>query len=586
MMVYRLFLFCAFAILVGIGTSFCQSPSLSHTAELEAVINLVEKSMKFGDKRLNVIADSIAKLGDEEKTELAGFYRLYLQSRKGNDYDKTLEQLRRLQPVINGYKSPVVKVLSKFYLGYVHVDGGNLSRGLEMMLEAIGECKSVGYDKVPLLGQMYYVLSNLYYGFGSYRRSIEFARLSVRYKDRGKTCTALNTWGMAYQKMELYDSAIIKFKETIAAAQKENVPVWVSIAASNLGRTLCLKKDYAAGVPLLLHDVMTNQDAAPINCAISALYLADVNIQLKQPDSAAYYINLAKTIFTTKGPGWGDQFNRSQFAYQYYQQLSELEKMKGDYSAALQHADSAYAVKDKRRNDFDQKVILAAEKRIEGLEYERNLDVLRARKQAQTIIFIVVFVSLLIIAFVLISRQRLRLKNERQLAQAKEANLLLRQQQGERELEQAKQQLDVFVKNIAEKNELIEKITEQLQALSETQSDASHSSDLSEAKEQLYTASLLTNEKWEEFKVHFEKVYTGFFTELNQTLPGISPAEERLLALAKLNIDNKQIGNMLGISPASVRTAKYRLRRKFKEIDHSILDHLLPTQEGSYESLN
>jgi DNA-binding CsgD family transcriptional regulator len=42
----------------------------------------------------------------------------------------------------------------------------------------------------------------------------------------------------------------------------------------------------------------------------------------------------------------------------------------------------------------------------------------------------------------------------------------------------------------------------------------------------------------------------------------LSPAEERLLALSKLQLDTRQMSRVLGIAPDSIRKTKYRLRKK------------------------
>jgi DNA-binding CsgD family transcriptional regulator len=44
--------------------------------------------------------------------------------------------------------------------------------------------------------------------------------------------------------------------------------------------------------------------------------------------------------------------------------------------------------------------------------------------------------------------------------------------------------------------------------------------------------------------------------------------------LLKLNIPNKQIAQMLGISPASVHTARYRLRKKIAGSNDIVLEEL------------
>ena len=91
----------------------------------------------------------------------------------------------------------------------------------------------------------------------------------------------------------------------------------------------------------------------------------------------------------------------------------------------------------------------------------------------------------------------------------------------------------------------------------------------------LTEASLLTPDDWDTFRQRFEHVYPHFFAQLHTQFTDLTSAEERLLALSKLKIDTRRMSQMLGISPASVRTTKYRLRKRLGIEGQSALGELL-----------
>src|SRR5699024_2004625 len=70
------------------------------------------------------------------------------------------------------------------------------------------------------------------------------------------------------------------------------------------------------------------------------------------------------------------------------------------------------------------------------------------------------------------------------------------------------------------------------------------------------------DEDWEQFKLYFEEVHTGFFDALKKQYPDLTANELRLSALVKLNLTSKEIATILGITADSVKTARYRLRKK------------------------
>ncbi|MEG1762379.1 MAG: tetratricopeptide repeat protein [Bacteroidales bacterium] len=69
-------------------------------------------------------------------------------------------------------------------------------------------------------------------------------------------------------------------------------------------------------------------------------------------------------------------------------------------------------------------------------------------------------------------------------------------------------------------------------------------------------------QSWNEFKVYFEQVDGGFFKHLEQSYPNLTPNEQRLCALIRLNLNTKEIASLTNRSFKSVEMAKLRLRKK------------------------
>ncbi|MEK6154378.1 LuxR C-terminal-related transcriptional regulator [Flavobacteriaceae bacterium 3-367] len=78
----------------------------------------------------------------------------------------------------------------------------------------------------------------------------------------------------------------------------------------------------------------------------------------------------------------------------------------------------------------------------------------------------------------------------------------------------------------------------------------------------LVSVKILTPQDWSLFKEKFSLVYPSFFPLILTKGYYFTNSEERLLALEKLNLTTTHIANILGISPESVHTARYRLRKK------------------------
>jgi len=74
------------------------------------------------------------------------------------------------------------------------------------------------------------------------------------------------------------------------------------------------------------------------------------------------------------------------------------------------------------------------------------------------------------------------------------------------------------------------------------------------------------DEKWDDFKLHFEQVHPSFFDNLVVAHPNMTTYELRLYAYFHINLSTKEIAALLNIAPASVRQAKTRLLKKMREV--------------------
>lgn len=67
---------------------------------------------------------------------------------------------------------------------------------------------------------------------------------------------------------------------------------------------------------------------------------------------------------------------------------------------------------------------------------------------------------------------------------------------------------------------------------------------------------------WEDFKVYFESVNPGFIKQLHREFPCLTAKDIKYCCYLKMNMSNEDIRYILGINKESVRTHKYRLKKK------------------------
>ena len=128
------------------------------------------------------------------------------------------------------------------------------------------------------------------------------------------------------------------------------------------------------------------------------------------------------------------------------------------------------------------------------------------------------------------------------------------------ELEAQEREISSYLLILSQKNELIrylEKNISKLDSLN-TQYRQRKISEMLQKISQNNTSDM----DWEMFKVQFENLYPGFYSNIESKHPNLTPNELRLCTFLKLNLSSKEIAGLIKISPKSVEVARVRLRKK------------------------
>lgn len=80
----------------------------------------------------------------------------------------------------------------------------------------------------------------------------------------------------------------------------------------------------------------------------------------------------------------------------------------------------------------------------------------------------------------------------------------------------------------------------------------------------------------EHFESYFQKIHPDFFNNISREFPDLTPSELKLAALLRLNLASKEISAITYISLGSVKTSRFRLRKKLKlSTDDNIVNFLM-----------
>jgi len=138
-------------------------------------------------------------------------------------------------------------------------------------------------------------------------------------------------------------------------------------------------------------------------------------------------------------------------------------------------------------------------------------------------------------------------------------NTLLEKEKLSKDLEFKNKELTTNVLYLLKKNEFISGISKKLKTINFDSFDKDENT-IGQIISELDKS--ISNDNWEDFEVRFQEVHVGFYNHLSKEFPTLTPNELRLCAFLRLNMTSKEIAEITFQSIDSIRTARYRLRKK------------------------
>ncbi len=125
---------------------------------------------------------------------------------------------------------------------------------------------------------------------------------------------------------------------------------------------------------------------------------------------------------------------------------------------------------------------------------------------------------------------------------------------------QANRELSIKAMESYQKNQMLETIYAELGKVSKiTEGEANQKL---QKVLRLIKESLSFEDEWKNFVTHFEKVHPSFFRTLKSQCPQLTTEDLKHCAYIRIYLSNKEIAQLLNITPKSVITHHHRIKKK------------------------
>ena len=428
-------------------------------------------------------------------------------------------------------------------LGNIHLQDGRSDTAIFYLMKAISIEEELGYKKEIIVNDKIAASTALCQN-KNYKECIAFCKTDIDIEKQfshHSFVTAYNNIGLSYLKLGNADSALFYFDKALSFCKQIKWGVWIGIISGNIGDVLHTQGKDAAAMPYWQTDYDSSMKYdEQKNAGLTLAFMSQHEFENGQQQKALTQLQWAETINTD------DVTNLVRI----YDIKANCYRKMGSHDSADYFFKMHYALNDSINQAVNKSNFNTIQMRLNFEKNEHDFKIIKSQRQAEINernLLLVAILALLTLGLLLFNRQRLKIKlalQQKEIAQA--------------EKKSAKEQLQIFTDILLEKNEQIENLNASLQKQNTINTD------------ELIHQTLLTDYDWNRFKDLFEKTYPHFFTTLKNAATNITQAEMRLAALIKLNLDNKQMASMQGISVSSLRGYKTRLRQKLNisaEID-------------------
>lgn len=419
------------------------------------------------------------------------------------------------------------------------------------------------------LGVVSYTISKYHYSIFFFNQSLKIQTRAKKYRN---IVDLKNNIGSLYEKLQMYDTAMALHRESIEISRQHDYPVGIATAMNNIA---------------VIFENTGNRDSAVFYYKASLAY----HDSIAKSQLALTYSNLARTFLNS-----GD--NESAVEYldsalnnaivsdasaqlpEIYKLFSQYYESKGEIGKAFENLKKYKDITEKieaQTTEGDFADFILSMQQTKWQKEKSMLDKqMKLQNRVQWLIIGIIAVALILFVLLFFNiRNRNRMLDQkhalaesekRRLAEELESKAIIAQLEKDKltnDLQMKERQLTSMTMHIVTKNETLQEIEKNIDQFVSTNNEKGNDASLKKIQS-IIRMNAGDEAVWNNYFYHFDQVYPGFFKVLSEAHPDITQGEQKLCAYILINLSNKEIAHVMGISEASIKIKKNRLSKKLK----------------------
>ncbi|MDA3866389.1 MAG: tetratricopeptide repeat protein [Salinivirgaceae bacterium] len=525
------------------------------------------------------ISDTLKQKLEQFETDTAKIKylnRLAWDVRKQN-YDKSMEiaktavQLSKSANFTEGY------ITAQNIMGTLYSYKGQTDKAIRSFYNVLEKCTEEKYlrHKANALNN----LGNLNYFLGNYSKTVGFLKDAIaiyqKLEHKQGIASGYKNLGNIYYHLSEYDKAIRYQKKSLDYYRELNDSAGLAGCYHNLANFLYHEKKYSSA---LLFNKQGLDIYKNLNNKQGILLASLTHSELLLVENRLSEMNECLELAQKQANALGGDFNTATL----YKNYAKYDSARGNYENALINYKKFVKLRDSLKNTerINELNELQTKYEVAARERENELQAIMITRQRYAIVALGSAATLLVLIGVLLLHYNIRQK--RSAAKIKKQQSIILDK--EKELHQTKlgmykKEIDMKQKELASSALWLIQANEQNKKMMDefSQLGKKHDETISEAIKRILNKHKLNTDKnfWSDFEVRFKQVHEGFYRNLTEAHPDLSPGEKKLCAFLRLNMRTKEIAAITFSSENGINVARSRLRNKMElEREENLVTYL------------
>lgn len=380
----------------------------------------------------------------------------------------------------------------------------------------------------------------------------------------------LNNIGIIYSELNNFNNSLKYYHQALDFFKKDSAIEETAMCYTNIGELYSNNGSYIKATEYLRKSLAIKKKIEDLPglaicyLEIGELYFAEGNFK-KSVENTMKCLEIAKKISATR-----EEKDAYELLAKNYAEINDFQNAYKYHLLYKEISDSIFS--SEKHQQF-----LEIEAKYENEKKENELRIMKQKEANQKRVSRILLAGIVVVAFISIFWIRSVIQKRRKEKKLYEVDRKLAEKHNElmqkeiekkemiahelnREIEFKTKELTTTTLNMMQKNKMLIELDKSIDVIAQ-KSDTAIIPDLNGLKNQV-KQNLRTEKDWEAFKLYFEQVNKDFFDKLNSIDSSLNIHELRHCALIKLNLNIKETASVLNLSPNSIKSARYRLKKK------------------------